>query len=72
MNFETRKFHEIHYFMKLLHDNFHDFRFPNAAGENFVERKGASSNLKGLFDDFSNQQNLMKITPLCSFAGQGC
>ena len=33
----------------------------DTTGENFVERKGASSNLKGLLDHFSNQQNLIKF-----------
>ena len=33
----------------------------DTTGENFVERKVASSNLKGLLDDFSNQQNLIKF-----------
>ena len=36
--------------------------------ENFVERKVASSNLKGLFDDFSNQQNLIKFRH-CAIVG---
>ena len=37
--------------------------------EIFVERKEESSNLKGLLDHFSNLKNLIKIPPLCNYAG---
>ena len=39
----------------------------DTTGENFVERKGASSNLKGLLDDCGNYQNLINsaIVQLC-------
>ena len=33
----------------------------DTTGENFVERKVASSNLKGLLHDISNLQNLIKF-----------
>ena len=33
----------------------------DTTGENFVERKRASSNLKGLLDHLSNKQNLINF-----------
>ena len=39
--------------------------------EMFVKRKREYANLIGLLDHFSNVQNLIKIPPSCSFAGQG-